>query len=150
MRDEKIAEASKLLENGKISVQDFLNRMLWNDEELIKFFGDFEAVDPCGEDDVSAYESEDETMEDSDSQSSESNILDPTMCTHCRLRKICVVTSCGHFACDQCWSEWIEKENKLLDESNKPAYAIKFEKKFPRCLQCLNKVQHTTKIQFPS
>lgn len=67
IRDEKIADSTKLLESGKISVQDFLNRMLWNDEELIKFFGDFEAVDPCDEGDVSEYESEDETMDESDS-----------------------------------------------------------------------------------
>lgn len=126
--------------------------MLWNDEDLIKFFGNFESVDPCDEDDVSECESDDESMgEQIDDQLEKcNNTLDPTKCAACRIRKSTFVTSCGHFACDQCWSEWLDKENKILDESNEPAYVIKYKRKFPRCLQCLKQVQHTTKIHFPS
>lgn len=151
MRDEKIAEATKLLESEKISVQDFLNRMLWNDEELKKFFGDFESVDPCDEDDLTEYSSDDEAMDaQTESQPTQCNTatFDPTKCVQCRSRKSTFVTSCGHFVCDICWPEWIDKENDLLDHSNEPAYAIKYKKKHPRCLHCLATIQHTTKICF--
>lgn len=125
--------------------------MLWNDDELTKFFGNFESVDPCDEDDISQYESDDESMDgQTDTQSTETTAIDPTKCAVCRIRKSTLVTSCGHFACDQCWSEWLDKENKQLDESNEPAYAIKYKKKFPRCVRCQTTVQHTTKVHFPS
>lgn len=126
--------------------------MLWNDEDLVKFFGNFESVDPCDEDDLSAYESDDAPMDENidDHPKECNNTLDPTKCVVCRLRKSTFVTSCGHFACDQCWSDWLDKENERLDKSNEPAYAIKFNKKFPQCLHCETRVQYTTKIHFPS
>lgn len=114
--------------------------MLWNDSDLLQFFGNFESIDACDEeDDDSAYASdeEDQAIDQPDECTVSANQpLDPTKCMKCRIRKFALLTSCGHFSCGPCWDEWLAEETTQLDASNEPAHKISKQKKYPKCVVC--------------
>lgn len=170
LRNEKIFEANKLLERKEISVQDYLNRVMWNDKNLQKFFNDFESLDIFPTIDEFLPEEEDEVSSDEEEVVNTLNIeshacivnesvqeelqeekTDPTQCIYCEPpRKVTLVTSCGHMSCDECWNNWILAQNKILDNSDEPIRTIRLKRKNPKCMYCTSQTTHTTRLFWPT
>lgn len=172
LRNEFFFETSKLLEEKKISVDDFLNRMIYNDEELTKNFSSFQSVDASDETEdfsESGYGNENDIQsvnieqidnepleicqslsETNSGRSSPEEIRDATMCMYCEpAQKANLVTSCGHISCHGCWEKWIDAQNKLLDKSDEPIRTIRKKRKNPKCMYCSVPTTSTTRIFFP-
>lgn len=165
MREEKIFEATKQLEQNKISPDDFLSRMTFNDPQLNEFFSNMRSVDASVEQDVDFVHlsNDDANIQTADDQQIDIESLDivpaspeedkrddPTKCMYCESsRRVNLVTSCGHFSCDVCWNTWVGEQSKLLDKSDEPVRTIRMKRKNPKCMYCSIPTTSTTRVFFP-
>lgn len=151
-----------MLERNEISVHDFLNRVLWNDKNLEKFFCDFDSVDVSSKDELLIDEENGDSSDDDQVDIDKENMrpldivaalreeldepIDSTKCNFCMMEKKNIAANCGHLSCKTCWDKWIVEQTKIVENSDEPLRKKRKMLREPKCMSCLKPVKNVFTI----
>lgn len=148
--------------------------MLWNDAELTEKLSDFNTVgtnEQDTEDDINLddsieeipgqfddhYMPIDEPIDDDDPMDNHNPMFEPPndqppiddskICEICKLRLREVVTMCGHFSCQECWTEWTERQKiQIESDPDKTKRTKKWEIKNIKCMSCSKRTSQVIRV----
>lgn len=128
-----------------MSVADFLNRMVYQDDGFIDRLNAFDSVGECEDEDDVFSDSEDS------SDSEEGSALGAIPKGRCA---ICaginpletVLIPCGHLSCEDCWERWTKRHVEFCDEKYDNLRIRRAQKKKVPCFSCRTVAVSANKI----
>lgn len=142
LRDEKIRKMSKLLKEDKISVDVFLNGIVFEDNKIFD--------DRCGFGCATSLNDSDDESESDETQTQNTNengVISGSTCVVCYDKPADVLLSCGHYRyCIDCFNRSKETHQEKVNEFY--LGSIDQEPKFqcPFCKQDITAHMHVPKI----
>lgn len=144
-RNKKIEDATELMLKEKISVSDFLNRMVYQDDDFVNGLNAFDSVGECEDENVEFSDIDDS----SDSEEASTTAVVPagrcTICAGLNPLEI-VVVPCGHLSCQHCWKEWTAHHIEFCDKKYDNLRTRAAQKKKVPCFNCRGIAALTTKV----
>lgn len=146
IRDEKIAKLSKLLKEDKISVDVFLNGIVFDENHVFDDQCAFGAtVSP------NLYDSDDdnETLDEQSPQTStnENGVISGATCVVCLEKAADVLLNCGHYKfCLACYTRTKQVHEEKMDEFNLGIIDYQPQFQCPFCKKEITAHMHVPKI----